>query len=223
MALALAAHPAAASAPEPDTTVAGRARGALRRLEVLETSLAVRSDTTDLAARARQRELLLAARAVLDTAIVRAPDGRRTLAALQREYPGAAILREYEGLRLLADGDPAGALRLFEGLLRAQRRNVPLLRGRARALDALGRAAEAEVAWGRVLDASPADEDAFEVLFARHARAGTLPAFHRTVQRLRLLEPDDPVILGREVRLLQAMGLPDSAAAVAQRFQRGGP
>ncbi len=211
-----------ALALERDTTVADRARRLLRALELVETGLAVRRDTTDIGARSRQKALLDSVRAVLDTAIVRSPDGARTLAVLQREYPGGALLLEFEGRRLLADGRPAEALARFEGLLRAQRRNVPLLRGRARALDALGREPDATVAWERVLDAYPIDDEAFDALFARHRRAGTVAAFHASIVRLRLLYPNDDVLLGREVRVLQALGLPDSAAAVARRFQGGG-
>jgi tetratricopeptide (TPR) repeat protein len=165
--------------------------------------------------------MLVATRAALDTAVLVAPDGRRTLAVLQREYPGAAILREYEAWRLLADGDPREALVRFDGLLRASRRDAALLRGRARALDALGREPDATVAWERVLDGDPDDAQAFEALWRRHQAAASLKALHRTIARLRLLHPADTTLLGREVRVLQALGLADSAAAVVRRFAEG--
>jgi len=205
-----------------DTSVATRAREALRALELVETGLAVKRDSTDITRRSEQRRLLDAARAVLDTAILRVPEGRATLAVLQREYPGAALLREYEAWRLLADGNPLEALGRFEGLLRAQRRSTPLLRGRAHALDALHREPDATDAWRRVLDGAPGDGDAFDALWGRHTAAGTLAELHRTVIRLRLLHPSDTTLLGREVRVLQALGLPDSAAAIVQRFQGDG-
>ena len=204
-----------------DTTAPARARLALRDLERLETGLAVRRDTTDLGRRAEQRRLLAAARVALDSAVLVAPDGRRTLATLQRAYPGAALLREYEAWRLLADGDPREALVRFDGLLRASRRDPSLLRGRARALDALHREPDATVAWERVLDGDPDDAQAFDALWRRHAAAASLGALHRTIARLRLLHPADTVLLGREVRVLQAMGLADSAAAVVRRFTEG--
>ncbi|MBY0490154.1 MAG: hypothetical protein K2R93_09970 [Gemmatimonadaceae bacterium] len=205
-----------------DATVAGRARAALRDLERVEGGIIARRDSLDKEGRSAQRRLLDVARALLDTAILQARDGRTTLGALQREYPGAALLREYEAQRLLADGEPLRALGLFDGLLRAQRRNVPLLRGRARALDALRREPDATDAWQRLLDGYPTDVEAFEALWHRHQRASTMGELHKTVMRLRLLHPADTVLLGREVRVLQQMGLADSAVAVVRRFTGGG-
>lgn len=204
-----------------DTTAAGRARQALRELERVESGLASRRDTTDLGRRSEQQRRLVATRLALDTAILVQPDGRRTLGILQREYPGAAILREYEAWRLLADQDPGEALVRFDGLLRASRRDVSLLRGRARALEALQREPDATEAWERLMDAQPASAEAFDALWRRHQAAGSLGTFHRTIARLRLLHPADTVLLGREVRVLQGLGLPDSAAAVVRRFMGG--
>jgi Flp pilus assembly protein TadD len=212
---------AQAAPDQADTTAAMRARQALRELERLETGLAIRRDTTDLGRRAAQSRMLATVRATLDTAVLAAPDGGRTLATLQREYPGAAILREYEGWRLLADGEPGEALVRFDGLLRASRRDAALLRGRARALDALRREPDATAAWERVLDAQPASADAFDALWRRHQAASSLRVLHHRIARLRLLHPSDTTLVGREVRLLQALGLPDSAAAVARRFTEG--
>lgn len=204
-----------------DTTAAGRARQALRELERVETGLAARGDTTDVGRRSEQQRRLVATRLALDTAILVMPDGRRTLGVLQREYPGAAILREYEAWRLLADGEPDEALVRFDGLLRASRRNLALLRGRARALEALHREPAATDAWARLIDAQPSSTEAFDALWRRHQVTGSLATLHRTIARLRLLHPADTVLLGREVRVLQALGLPDSAAAVVRRFTGG--
>lgn len=204
-----------------DTTAAGRARQALRDLERVETGLAARRDTTDLGRRSEQQRRLVATRLTLDTAILVAPDGRRTLAILQREYPGAAILREYEAWRLLADHQPDEALVRFDGLLRASRRDVSLLRGRARALEALGREPEATEAWERVMDTDPTSAEAFDALWRRHQAVASLGTLHRTIARLRLLHPYDTVLLSREVRVLQGLGLPDSAAAIVRRFTGG--
>jgi hypothetical protein len=204
-----------------DTTAAGRARQALRELERLETGLAARRDTTDVGRRSEQKRLLVATRLALDTAILVATNGRITLAILQREYPGAAILREYEAWRLLADGEPNEALVRFDGLLRASRRDVSLLRGRASALEALHREPDATAAWERLMDAQPGSAEAFDALWRRHEAAGTLGTLHRTIARLRLMHPADTVLLGREVRVLQGLGLPDSAAAVVRRFTVG--
>ena len=204
-----------------DTTAAGRARQALRDLERVEMGIAARRDTTDVGRRSEQQRRLVATRLALDTAILERPDGRRTLAMLQREYPGAAILREYEAWRLLADREPGEALVRFDGLLRASRRDVSLLRGRARALEALRREPDATEAWHRVLDAEPAGMEAFDALWRRNQAAGSLADFHRTIARLRLLHPADTTLLGREVRVLQGMGLRDSAAAIVRRFTGG--
>ena len=204
-----------------DTTAAARARHVLRELERLEQGLAARRDTTDLGRRTEQKRRLVATRLALDTAVLAAPDGRITIAVLQREYPGAAILREYEAWRLLLDGEPAEALVRFDGLLRASRRESALLRGRARALEALQREPDATMAWERLLDADPSSAEAFEALWRRHQVASSLGTFHHSIQRLRLLHPGDTVLLAREVRVLQGLGLPDSAAAIVRRFTGG--
>lgn len=220
MALATAAAPLAAQ-PASDTTTEQRLRRTLRALERLESGIAARNDSAGNARRSEQRRLLELARAQLDTVALHGADGGPALARLMREFPGGALLREYDAWRRLADGRPAEALARFDALLRASRRNPALLRGRARALDALRRRDEAVLAWERLLDAVPSDEEAFGALWRHHEEARALPSLHPIVARLRLLWPADTVLLGREVRLLQAMGLHDSAAAVVQRFTGG--
>ena len=192
-------------------------------MEAIETGIAARRDSTGNALRDEQQRLLSAARTVLDTVVLQAADGAATLTALQREFPGAALLREYEGWRFLADHEPARALERFDALLRASRRSSSMLRGRARALEALDRQDEATLAWQRVLDAAPADVEAFDHLMTRHQAAGTLGDFQQSIARLRLMHPRDTMLLGREVRVLQQLGLPDSAAALVQRFMGGTP
>lgn len=215
----LVALPLRAQAAEPPSV---RLRRTLRALERVEIGIATSSDSSSTGPRAEQQRLIVAARALLDTVVLRAPDGRAALAGLEREFPGGALLREYAAWRLLADGQPADALARFDALLRASRRNLGLLRGRARALDALHQDAEAGLAWARVFTENPHDDEAFEELWRRHEAARSLAQLARDVARMRVLYPADTVLLGREVRLLQALGLPDSAAAVARRFH-GGP
>ena len=199
-----------------------RALHALRDLETLELGLAARRDTGNVKAQVEQQRLLGVTRAILDTAILQRPDGRRTLTALRRQYPGASLLAEYDGWRLLADADPTAGLAVFDALLRRERRSMSLLRGRARALDALHRTDDATAAWQRILDNDPSDADAFNALRRIHEADHTLPVFRATIARLRLLHPADTVLVGREVQLLQQLGQPDSAAAVAQKFAGGG-
>lgn len=211
-----------AAQPARDTTTALRLRRTMRALEQLESGIAARNDSGANARRTEQRRLLDLARAQLDTVVMHGADGGAALARLMREFPGGALLREYDAWRRLADGRPAEALARFDALLRASRRNPTLLRGRARALDALRRRDEAVLAWERLLDAVPSDEEAFGALWRHHEESRALPSLHPIIGRLRLLWPADTVLLGREVRLLQAMGLHDSAAAVVRRFT-GGP
>jgi len=217
--LAALVRPAGAQADDRAAREA-RAQGALRALESAERTMAAHPDSITDGERTAQQAALVAARAALDSAVLLPPWGGETLADLRRAYPESALLARYVARRALRDHQAARALGQYEALLRRAPRDVELLAGRATALDSLDRGPEARAAWMRVLDAEPEHGDAFERLLQVPGDSASREALLQQVRRLRELEPERRLLVSREIRVLQALGRMDEAAAVLRTAQR---
>lgn len=142
--------------------------------------------------------------------------GTRRFLTLRAVYPESPMLLEAAARRAGRAGQRDTAIALYGRLLRREPSNVTWQRLRAGHLADAGQREAARRAYAVALDLEPLHEETFRSSVRLATSDDALEKLLAQIRRHRVAAPADRLLGEREVELLQRLGRPDEAAAVAK-------